>query len=72
MRYEIITTICISVLAIISLLSIIAIFIYDKNKGNQTLSTSNDITDWLFSNFQHTVFTTFYKNNIDIKACQEN
>jgi Flp pilus assembly protein TadB len=62
MRYEIITTICISVLAIITILSIIAIFIYDKNKGKQTLSTSNDITDWLFSNFQHTVFTTFYKN----------
>ena len=62
MRYEIITTICRSILAIITILSIIAIFIYDKNKGKQTLSTSNDITDWLFSNFQHTVFTTFYKN----------
>ena len=62
MRYEIITTMCMTVLAIILIFSLIAIFVYEKGQKNQTLGTKKTDEDWLFSNFQKTVYDMFYKN----------
>ena len=61
MRYEIITTICMTVLAIILIFSLIAIFVYEKGQKNQTLGTKKTDDDWLFSNFQKTIYDMFIK-----------
>lgn len=62
MRSEIITTMCMSMLAIILILSLIAIFVYEKGQKKQTLGAKRSDDDWLFSNFQKTVYDMFYKN----------
>ena len=60
MKYEIITTMCMAVLAIILIFSLIAIFLYEKGQKNQTLGNKNTYDDLLFSNFQKTIYDMFY------------
>lgn len=62
MRSEIIIIMCMAILAIILILSLIAIFVYEKGQKKQTLGMKRADDDWLFSNFQKNVFDMFYKN----------
>lgn len=60
---EIITIICITVISIIMIGCIIATILYDKLNHKRIIHTGeNENIDWLFSNFQETVFDIFFKN----------
>lgn len=60
MHAEIITIICIMVIAIIALCCLIAIIVYDKTNKKRIVSTVHKQNDWLFSDFQENVFDTFF------------
>lgn len=63
MYAEIITIICITVISIIMIGCIIATILYDKLNHKRIIHTGeNENNDWLFSNFQETVFDIFFKN----------
>lgn len=63
MYAEIITIICITVISIIMIGCIIATILYDKLNHKRIIhSDENENNDWLFSNFQETVFDIFFKN----------
>ncbi len=60
MQSEIITIICVVTLSIIMIGCIIAIFLYDKTNKKHIISAHQNHDDWLFTNFQETVFDTFF------------
>ena len=60
MQSEIITIICVVTLSIIMVGCIIAIFLYDKTNKKHIISTHQNHGDWLFTNFQETVFNIFF------------
>ena len=63
MYAESITIICITVISIIMIGCIIATILFDKLNHKRIIhSDENENNDWLFSNFQETVFDIFFKN----------
>ena len=68
MRSEIITTMCMAILAIILILSLIAILVYEKGQKKQTLGMKRADDDWLFSNFQKNVFHYLEQRDYQIQT----
>ena len=56
MRYDIISSIIASVIAIILFLIAIAVILYEKQKKSAALNKKAD-EDWLFSNFQRSIYS---------------
>lgn len=62
MRYDIISSIIASVIAIILFLIAIAVILYEKQKKSAALIKKQD-EDWLFSNFQRSIYNLFFKKS---------
>ena len=68
--YEgIILSTVLSIAAIISILCLLSIFAYDKSIKTQVIDKRNNREDWLFSNFQVTIFNLVYKKPKGDKLC---
>lgn len=68
MRYDIISSIITSVIAIILFLIAIAVILYEKQKKSTTLNKKAD-EDWLFSNFQRSIYNLFFKKSSSESLC---
>ena len=66
---EVIVTTCVTVLAVILILSVVAILVYEKEQKGQALGQKKTEGDWLFSNFQKTVYDMFYKTPKSDSLC---
>lgn len=69
MRYDIISSIIASVIAIILFLIAIAVILYEKQKKSAALNKKAD-EDWLFSNFQRSIYNLFFKR-VPVNHCAE-
>ena len=68
MRYDIISSIIASVIAIILFLIAIAVILYEKQKKSAALNKKAD-EDWLFSNFQRSIYNLFFKKSSSESLC---
>ena len=68
MRYDIISSIIASVIAIILFLIAIAVILYEKQKKSAALNKKED-EDWLFSNFQRSIYNLFFKKSSSESLC---
>ena len=68
MRYDIISSIIASVIAIILFLIAIAVILYEKQKKSAALNKKAD-EDWLFSNFQRSIYNLFFKKRSSESLC---
>lgn len=68
MRYDIISLIIASVIAIILFLIAIAVILYEKQKKSAALNKKAD-EDWLFSNFQRSIYNLFFKKSSSESLC---
>lgn len=68
MNPQIITAICLAVAAIISILSVTAILVYDKTLKKKKLGTEAE-NAWLFDHFQASIFDIFYKKQKGDSCC---
>ena len=68
MRYDIISSIIASVIAIILFLIAISVILYEKQKKSAALNKKAD-EDWLFSNFQRSIYNLFFKKSSSESLC---
>ena len=68
MRYDIISSIIASAIAIILFLIAIAVILYEKQKKSAALNKKAD-EDWLFSNFQRSIYNLFFKKSSSESLC---